>query len=249
MKSRHWFVVAGCVLAANTWAHGTGEQAKAPSYWNGTNVALGFNMNTGNTDTSSLNATGNILYKNKPWSNAAHLGAQWGRSNGVLNKQKYTAVDQLNYNFQRNDRSFAFMNGDFTSDYFSAYRYVFVGSAGYGRDFYRSDAFVWSAQLGPGLRRNEIRSDDDSNNHIIAMAQTNLRWNITDKGTLSQMLRYDYGAPFNYLQSVTSFQNQITGHIAIQASFEVENYSKIPPNSSNTKKTDTVTTLSLVYNF
>lgn len=233
----------------------TPEQAKQKaaaegrSSWDGTSASLGANLNTGNTRSSTANGGFNLVYNKNPWSNVLNLAALLGRANGVTNKEKYTAVDQMNYSFHKENKSFFFTNGDFTADYFSPYTYVFVGSAGYGRDLYRGHRFEWSAQAGPGWRRNRLRSEKDTDNHFILMMQTNLTWNISDKGSLTELLRYDVGAPYDYIQTISAYQNKIIGNLALQLSFELDYYSRIPPNTSFTSKTDTISAVSLVYNF
>ncbi len=225
------------------------SEAIDKSHWDGSNATLGLNTNTGNTNTATANAGFNLLYKNDPWSNVANLGILWGRANGEVNKQKFTFVDQANYSFRKANKSFFFMNGDFTADRFSPYRFVFVGSAGYGRDLYRSKAFILSAQAGPGWRRNQVQITREDSSHIILVTQANMTWNISDKGQLTELLRYDIGAPFDYLQTITAFTNKIVGNLAVQISFELDYYSQIPPMSTFTQKVDTISAVSLVYNF
>ena len=243
------------VLAAPEGTDLTKKQAEQKSkaieksHWDGTNASLGANANTGNTRTATINAGFNALYKNDPWSNTANFAVLWGKADGSVNKEKFTAVDQLNYSFHKENKSFFFMNGDFTADRFSPYSYVFVGAAGYGRDLYRSTKLVLSAQAGPGWRRNEVRENGDPNSNIIIVTQANFKWNVTDKGVFTELFRYDIGAPFDYLQTITAFQNKIIGNLAVQLSFELDYYSKIPPNSTFTQKTDTISAVSLVYNF
>lgn len=224
-------------------------QAVEKSPWDGTSASMGANVSTGNTRSAVANAGFNLIYAKDPWSNTFNLAALWGRANGSTNKEKFTAVDQMNYSFHKENKSFFFTNGDFTADRFSPYTYVFVGSAGYGRDLYRSEKFELSAQAGPGWRRNEVREDQDTDDHVILVMQSNMTWNITDKGSLTELLRYDYGAPFDYFQTITAFQNKIIGNLAVQISFELDYYSKIPPMSTFTQKTDTISAVSLVYNF
>lgn len=224
-------------------------QAEEKSPWDGTSASLGVNVSTGNTQSAVANGGFNLVYVKDPWSNTLNLGVLWGRADGSTNKEKFTAVDQMNYSFHKENKSFFFTNGDFTADRFSPYTYVFVSSAGYGRDLYHSEKLELSAQAGPGWRRNMVRVDQDTDNHVILVTQANMTWNITNKGSLTELLRFDYGTPFDYFQTITAFQNKIIGNLAVQISFELNYYSKIPPMSSYTQKTDTISAVSLVYNF
>jgi putative salt-induced outer membrane protein len=223
--------------------------AAPKSPWDGSNASTGFTMNTGNTVSKNLNASLNVQYKKERWTNTSNAGLQWQTSSGVTSKDKYTFTNQTNYSFSQSQKSFVFMNVNLTIDHFSPYNYVFVGSSGYGRDIVKTPTFLLSAQLGPGYRRNKQRDDDLINNHFVLASQGNMSWNITKAGTLTEMARFDWGQPFDYFQTVTAFTNKIIGNLAMQASFELDYTSSIPPSSSQTRKTDTITSLSLVYNF
>jgi putative salt-induced outer membrane protein len=225
------------------------KKVPVKSVWDGSNATVGFTMNTGNTQSKNFNGSVNLQYKKNRWTNTAYVSMQLQKSEGVLSKDKYTANDQVNYSYNKAQNSFIFGNLDATMDHFSAYKYVLVTSAGYGRDIIKNDDITWSAQIGPGWRRNVVREDDTPTNRFIITTQTNVAWSLTKAGTLTETARFDYGKPYNYFQTVTAFTNKIIGNLAMQVSFELDYYSAIPPMSSNTKKTDTTTALSLVYNF
>lgn len=225
------------------------DEVAAKSPWDGSNASFGFTWNTGNTNNKTINGSFNLIFKKDRWSNTANLGVQWQASNGVTSKDKYTLVNQTNYSFNKSLSSFVFGNLNYTMDHFSAYNYVVVAAAGYGRNIIKTPTFLFSAQAGPGLRHNKVREDGNINNNFVVTTQANMTWNITKAGTITETARYDWGQPYDYFQTVTAFTNKIIGNLAMQLSFELDYYSSIPPMSSNTKKTDTTTALSLVYNF
>ena len=221
---------------------------KEPDAWKGSKASLGLVINTGNTNSSSISAEVDADYTKDRMQNITQITAQFGRSNGVLDKEKYYLQNQLNYNFNKTRTRFIFLNTNGTVDQFSPYTYQAVGSTGYGQDIFRNKRFIISGQIGPGFRSTKISNTKTTDNNIIAAAKINLLWQILKSATLTETVSCDYGQPFNYLKSVTAFTNQISGHLALQVSLTIENYSKIPPNSTNTQTTDTTTNVALVYN-
>ena len=129
------------------------------------------------------------------------------------------------------------------------YRYTVVGSAMYGRTLRDTKHFNWKAQIGPGIRYNAPYTGSKSDTRPVAVFLSHLTWSLNSWGTLAENLRYEYGKPYNYLQSLTNLTNKLYGHLALQFSFQVDHYSKLPVHKKMTVLTSTATTVSLVYNF
>lgn len=225
------------------------DKKAPPSAWEGSNASLGIIVNTGNTDTSNVNTGVVIKYKRRRWSDHFQGSAQFGRDSGAVTKEQYFAQNQMNYRFSDSFKQFIYANGNITVDRFSPYNYQSVFSMGYGRDLVEGKAFKLSVQAGPGFRLSEDRDDGESHRNLVLSTQLDASWQITKNGQLTEALTYNVGSPFNYLKSVTAFINKITKNIALQISFAVAHYSSIPPGSTLTKKTDTTTSISVVYNF
>ncbi len=223
------------------------------SPWAGTQVSLGLVINTGNTNTTNVNAGAVINYAKGPWNNNAQATAQWGRDSGVLTKEKYFLQNQLSYLFGKAQRNYGFVNGTGTADEFSPYEYQAIVAAGYGREVFKTDKFNLKLQSGPGFRRNVQKKTtlgpSKVMNGAVLSSEAKLAWQVTKSGQFSEDLRYDYGSPYNYMRSVTAFTNKIIRNIAMQVSLTLDRYSKIPAGSLNTKKLDTTTSLALVYTF
>ncbi|WP_423063133.1 DUF481 domain-containing protein [Candidiatus Paracoxiella cheracis] len=222
---------------------------KKKSPWNGTNAQLGYVVNTGNSNNSNLSAGLNVLYNKPKWANTFQANAYLNKSLGVVTKEQYFLTNQFTYYFTKSRRNYIFSNFRFIEDRFSPYEYQVVFSAGYGRELIKTKRFTLSAQAGPGIRHDFIRTTRIYDNHLILSTAMTMNWQITSKVALSEQLNYDIGPPFDYLNSVTALTATLAGHLAAQLSYTVQYYSKIPMGSSNTEKTDTITNIALVYNF
>jgi len=224
------------------------EKAKS-NPWKGTNAQLGYIVNTGNTSNADLSAGLNILYTKTKWANSFQANAYLSRNMGVVTKEQYFVTNQFNYYFNSARKNYVYSNLRFVDNRFSPYEYQVVFSVGYGRDLVKTKNFTLSAQVGPGMRHNFIRTTRLYENHLILTTGMMMNWQISSKVSFSEQLNYDFGQPFNYLKSVTALTASLAGHLAAQLSYTVQYYSTIPMDSVNTKKTDTITNIALVYNF
>ncbi len=254
MLQKLWSYMAALVLsmvAISVWAD-TAPTPQAPvtkSVWDGSNAQFGFIKNTGNTDATTLTGGLNIKYVKNRWTDNAQALVGYGTSKGVTNKNQYTVSNQLNYAFNGELKNYMFFNASLNVNKFSPYSSQIILTPGYGRDIIKNDTLVWSAQLGAGLRRDQIAVDRTTTSSFVVSPLTTVTWNITRAGTLSESAGAALGHPYNQYTSTTSFMNKITKHFALQLSFQVQYVTSIPPGSNNTKKTDTTSNVSLVYNF
>lgn len=222
---------------------------KAKSHWDGTNAQLGLIVSGGNTNAVNFTAGLDVIFKSIYWGNFFQLNAFINKSEGVVTKDQYFANEQLNYYIDGNHSNYFFLSGRLIYDRFSAYYYQSIVAAGYGRELFKTKCFSLGVQGGPGLRYSRIRFNSAVESNWIFTSAADARWKIRDNITLAEKLAYDFGQPFDYLRSVTSLTATLVSHLAVQASYTVEYYSNIPPHSSNTKKTDTIFNVSLVYNW
>ncbi len=218
-------------------------------YWEGSNAQLGFILNTGNTDSTQLNVGFNLIYTRQTWSNQFNSTAYFLRNDKKTTKEQYNLDDQGNYYFTADKTNFAFGEINFTHDKFSAYDYQVVYSAGYGRELLKVGRFIWTAQAGPGLRQDKVQGDDKSESNLVLNTGTTLKYSFSSKSSLSETISDQYGSAYNYIESKTAYTTNIAGNLGLQISYTLDNYSKIPENSQDTKNTDTITNIALVYNF
>ena len=220
-----------------------------PSPWKGTNANFGLTINSGDTDTKNIN-TGLVLqYAGINWNNALNLTYQMAYSDGTQNKSIFNGTENLSYYLSADKKTFVAGNLNVVSDMSSSYRYTLVSSLMYGRTLVATHAINWDMQAGPGWRYNAAYSTGTSYKRPVGVVLTNLDWKLSSWGTLSEKGRAEFGTPYNFYQSITALTNTLSGHLALQLSFQVDHYSKLPKTSTSTSLTNTTTMASLVYNF
>lgn len=217
------------------------------SHWKGSNALVGWVQTTGNTNTANLNGQVTTIYTAPRWNNNMQIQGQFNRDNGVTSKEQYFFQNQFNYNLSETSKKYLFFNGNATMDLFSAYSYQVVLSAGYGCNLIKNDKVVLGVQAGPGLRRNKDRTTKQVDNNGVGTVSANFTWNMTKKTVFTQTATANLGTPYNYYKAVSALTAQIAGHWNWQLSYTLEHYSIIPPGSAFTDKTNTTTSIGIVY--
>lgn len=220
-----------------------------PSKWAGSSATLGYNLNTGGTKTQDLNFGTVVQYTTIKWAQTLNMTYQMAYSDGAQTKGIFNGTENLNYYFSADKKTFVAGNVNLISDITSDYRYTVVGSAMYGRTLHNTPRFEWDVQAGPGMRYNAPYKGDEAYTRPVAVFLSNLTFGLKNWGTLTENLRYEYGRPYNYFQTTTNLTNKLTGHLALQLSFQLSHYSELPIMKKVNALTNTTTTASLVYNF
>lgn len=223
--------------------------ANSACIWSGSQIQFGLNISTGNSNTTEVTGAINLDYAKNHWANDLDASGDFAKSNGVLSQQKYLFQDQVKYGFNTTRRHFVFARASWIEDYFSPYLYQTTYATGYGRDLINTERIILSMQIGPGYRYDVVRGSGDLEDRIIGTAQINLNVKIGDSAQFKQLLQYESGPPFQYINSNSAFCTKFSKHWSTQIAFNLAYYSRIPPRSSHTQKLDTATTASIVYNF
>jgi len=222
---------------------------KPKSVWKGSHLRFGLNIQTGNSNSSQYDGAFKVNFAKKRWVNKLHLSETYGKAEDVLNKRRFSVGDELRYGFDNTRRHFLFASANWVNDLFSPYDYQTVYAVGYGFDIVNVHRLLWTVQVGPGYRYDELRDSDVTQTHYVTTVRTHIALRIREAGTLSETLHYDFGEPFDYYNSKVAFTSRVTKCWSFQISYRVEHYSRIPKMSSNVKKTDTTTNAAIIYNF
>lgn len=219
------------------------------SPWTGSNANLGYNLNTGSTNTQNLSVGANAQYTALKWAQTLNLSYQMAYTDHVQTKSIFNGTENVNYYFSADKKTFMAGNVNVISDITSDYRYTIVGSAMYGRTLYNTKRTNWDVQAGPGMRYNAPTEGVAPYTRPVAVLLSNISIGLNHWGTLTENFRYEYGKPYNYLQTTTNLVNNLTGHLALQLSFQLNHYSQLPLLKKISALTSTTTTASIVYNY
>lgn len=206
-------------------------------------ASLGYIATSGNTDSETVNAAFNLIYRQMLWSHEFELSAISADTNGVVTAEAYTA----SYTGRREfgDRSYLFTALDWQSDRFSAYDEQVSETVGYGRRLIETEAHALNGEIGLGARQAELRDGTEQDEGIVRGA-LDYTWTISETTDFSQGLVIESGSSNTSTEAVSELRARIIGDIALVLSYRVKSNSEVLPG---TEKTDRYTAISLEYAF
>lgn len=163
------------------------------------------------------------------------------------NAEKYAITNTLHYTLA-NDH-FAYLRADAIRDHFSAFAYQMTQSIGYGYSVFQSNYMQWDMSGGPGLRQSKIATSFDHQNEWIGHLSSAFYYEMTKFTSFKQNITIDTSSRNTKTYSLNELRTSLFGPMAVKISFELENYTKLPPKSKYTRKTDATTKVTLSYSF
>ena len=237
MFKRTIFALSLLVLAAPAIAD---EEEEGPLSGN---VKLGYLATTGNTETSSLNAGFDALYKFTRWEHILELAALNASENNVNTAEAYEAAWTSRWNMT--DRDFLYGRLSWRKDLFGAFRTQYSETLGYGRRVLDTGVHTLNLEVGAGARQSEdqLGFDDDE---TILTGGLDYRWAFSETAHFGQTFAVEAGDMNTFSESVTSVSATLVGRLALTASYTIRNNSDVP---IGTVKKDTRTAIALEYGF
>jgi putative salt-induced outer membrane protein len=206
----------------------------------------------GNTDTDSANAKLDTAVEFDKWKHGFGGTAVYVSDATGTTGQRWEAHEQSDYKITA--KAFWFGSGRYEHDRFSGFRYQATLGTGFGYRFFDDPVTKLSAQLGAGYRIAETRPSFDEDTQIftpaekskqvIAQASVNFERELTATTKVTNKFLTEWGSDNTFAQNDTSLQVKIMTSLALAVGYSVR-YNTDPPEGF--RKTDTLTTLNLVY--
>lgn len=240
--------ILALLLAAGLPATAFAEDA-APPPWSG-EASAGMIVTTGNSESTTVNAQGQVVYQGGHWRNtfaaAAIKSEQRDAVTGqdVRTAERYFATNKTDYNFTEHD--YAFLALEFEKDLVGAVRERTSETAGYGRKILTGPAHLLEAELGAGARQTEAQGTGEKNSDLIGRARVAYKWNFSETSYFGETVKVESGDSNTLTESATELKVSLVGKLFLLGAYVVRNNSDVPPGA---KKTDSITALSLGWTF
>jgi putative salt-induced outer membrane protein len=212
--------------------------------WSGTGE-LGLVSTTGNTESEALNFNLEFIKTTDTWRHRFGASALITSENGIEDNERYQMEVQSDRKLTDVSYIFGVLRSD--ADKFGAYDPQTTLTAGYGREFMQSETHTLKGEFGAGYRNLEERITGISSSEAIIRLVADDWWQITDSTQWTNRLLIESGSDNTFTQFNTGLNVAMSDKFAVKIGYELRNNNKIPPG--NTDKTDTTTTVNLVYNF
>jgi putative salt-induced outer membrane protein len=133
------------------------------------------------------------------------------------------------------------------ADKFGSYDPQLSLTAGYGHQLMQSDRHELKGEIGAGYRRLTETVSNDESSEAIARFLLDDWWQIFASTRWTNRLLIETGSSNTFTQFNTGLAVSMTDRFAVKLGFEARHNTKIPPG--DTEKTDTITSVNLVYDF
>ena len=268
-------LIAGLLLAA--FASSVVQAQDAPSTaatptntggWSGSGE-FGFASATGNTRSQNINAKLGLNQENEQWKNTFFVDVLRTKAQQSVVDSTGATVNQLNTTANRYDggasvgykldpRSYIVGAARYDHDDFGANLWQGVVSLGYGYIAIKDERNELSFEIGPGYKwyRPATTSEVIGGatvpvfqpvvHEVVARGLVNYKFRLTANTSLEDTFLMEAGSKDTYLQNDFGLAVSMTSKLALKVGFQVRHNSDVLPGI---KKTDTLTTTNLVYNF
>lgn len=212
---------------------------------------LGVLITSGNTEETNVNSRLGAKHEGDIWRNTANFRSAYSEAEDQTTAEKYQADAESNYKF--GDQQYWFLRGSYDDNRFSGYEYQSSLTTGYGnRVWTAGERSFLDLSIGAGYRFNrlDVANDEGERNEEEAIGRLAAQFDyaLSESSLFRQKLSTEVGLDESdsISESETSVQAALAGNLSMKAAYRVKHVSDAPAGS---EKTDTETSLTLLYGF
>jgi len=221
------------------WVESTAPQENV---WRG-DAELGYLETGGNVNTRSFQTRGRVQYERGKWRHTGRLDIVITEDEGVTTTEQYKATQKSAFKLSAADYLFGLVR--YTRNRFQNLNYQFAEVAGYGRRVVKNEAVELDVEAGAGARQTRTLAEEDHAEGIYVVA-SELDWTLNTRSRFAEAVYVESGRLNTLTTSSTSLTLLIEKDFSMKMSYEVTHNSDVEPG---VKRTDTVSTVTLVYSF
>ena len=237
-------LASGLMLSAvSVFAQDDADEER-PLGWTGVGE-LGFVSTSGNTDSTALNVKLEFIRTTENWRYRFAGTTLMTSEDGTKDNERYTAEAQADRKL--GEKGYLFGVYRYDADKFGTYDPSQTFTVGYGRELMKSENHMLKGEIGVGYRNLEERVTGESSSDAILRLLLDDSWQVFSNTAWTNRLLIETGSNNTFTQWNTGLAVSMTDAFAMKFGFELRNNSDIPPGDS--EKTDTITSVNLVYNF
>lgn len=258
MLPRRLLLPLALVFACPSWAQDTASPGFERPQWSATGE-LGFAMTRGNRRSENLNTRLHLVQEDARSKHQLTVSALRAKADVTVVGDDGTSqtVYQTSANRYQIGGSTS-IKVDETHNWFGAARYErddyalndYQGtfSFGYGHHFFNDDDTLLLVEIGPGYRRARLRETQEVNSDYIVRGLVDFRRNLTENTRLTNTLLVESGSDNTFAQNDLGLTVSMSEALALKAGLQFRHNSDVD-ESAGIKRTDTLSTINLVYTF
>lgn len=211
--------------------------------WKGSGE-LGLAISKGNTDSETLVGKLAMGYEDAVWRHALGASFLYGRSDDIENAYRYEFHADNGYRLNARH----YLSGSLRNerDHFASNEYQWTAALGYGYEAIESEATHLLFQIGPGYRWAKLQGVRVHNDEAVLRGTMDFSHRLTDNASIHDALLVEAGADNTFIRNTLGLKVKMSEALALKAGLESRHNTDVLPG---TKKTDTLTTVNVVYDF
>ncbi len=219
---------------------------------------LGFAAASGNSNNESFNGRLDLTYNDGgAWRHSASLFGLHSRSeymrtedDGSVVRERRTTANRYtvtaNSAYLMDDRGTLNTSVRQEEDGFGTYSRQQSVSLSYGNRVIENERAHLDLQVGPGYRRAHDTVDGRTEAGFIGRGLVDMRYALSENTELVNKLLVESGGYNTFAQNDLGVSVTMNSHLALKAGWQARHNSDVAPDI---KKTDTLTTMNVVYRF
>jgi putative salt-induced outer membrane protein len=204
---------------------------------------LGFIKKTGNTETETLTGKLTLDYIVNQWEHYGKVEAYNDSTDDVTTAERYTGEYKLSYLMSKID--YLFGNVRFVTDRFEDIDQSWAYTGGWGHRFYNEKKLKLKTELGAGYKSYDYIDAEDREEAIVR-GYLDFLYGLTDTAKFTQTALVEYGEDNTFVETESGLAVAINSSLALKASYTWRH--NTDPVAGK-EKSDTITALSLTYDF
>lgn len=205
---------------------------------------LGVVIARGNTDSETVNARIEFLFEEERWHNESIVRGVRSSDSGETTASRYVVSNKTDYDFS--ERNYAWAALRYDRDRFSSFKHQASASLGLGRHLIETERHELIGEIGPGFKYSEHRTGGETESEAMMRGHLKYDWTISETADLVNRLLVETASSNTFAENELSLSVAINSRVALKAGVAVRHNTDVDPGR---EKTDTLTTVNLVYNF
>ena len=205
---------------------------------------MGGSLATGNTDRTAFDATLKARFRTERLEDKYLLSVEFADENSTTTAQRILAAIESRVDFTEDNYLFGYLEYD--DDRFSGFNYEINAAIGIGYRVNFSSDLLISAQLGPGFRLSKREDTNQSESQETVRGSVGLEYSLSKNALITDDIIATWDAERFKVENTFALTSKLLDNLSSRVSFNIR-HNDTPP--IGTKSTDTLTRISIIYEF
>lgn len=252
--ARNYTLTALCLLPLVSYT-ALAEDAAKPEY--SASAELGFLYKTGNTKSVDIKAGFNLKHEKEKWRSTLAFNILTKKleeeDEFETTDNKWDILAQTNYTIGESGKNYLYGNLAHEQDKFSGFESQSSFSAGWGRQWHKTETSSFFADIGPGVKYDVTRATDtlasESSTNLIIQAQALYTRQLNEHVEFKQYFvarQATKSGENSIYKSETSVTAQLIDALQLKFALNIDYDTEVEEGFEDT---NTETSMTLIYNF